>query len=99
MDLPRDPGPFGGRGQLGLLVPLPLQPPGPVLRGLEVGAPGAGVVAGEPGRRDQGGLGQERRRPLRFLDAAEVKVISTAQASSVTAASTTSRSGLYAATV
>ena len=66
--LPRDPGPFGGRGELGLLVPLPLQPPGPVLRGLEVGAPGAGVVAGEPGRRDQGGLGQERRRPLRFLD-------------------------------
>ena len=67
--LPRDPGPFGRGGELRLLVPLIPQPLGLVSQGLEGCAPGADVVAEQPGRRVQGAQGQDPEHPHPVLNA------------------------------
>ena len=56
VDLPGDPGPLGGRGELGLLVSFAFQALGPVYQGRDVGAPGPDVVTQQQGERDQQGV-------------------------------------------
>ena len=60
VQFPGDPGPLGGRGDRGLLVPLELQPPGALVHPGQVAAARGGRHPGEQ-RGDHGG-GEEQQR-------------------------------------